>query len=166
MLMTFEHAAFNTATDYPGGARALGAVIGVNGSVLAHKVSLTDKRNQLTVPQARKIMLATNDYRMLHGLAADLDHTCLQMVGAQMDHNCMLRSISDTAREFGAFLTSVTESVSDGVVTQNELRRIDLDLGEMVASANTLRALCAQLQKRKESKPIRRLRRANGKAAR
>lgn len=146
--MTFEQAALCTAADYPGGARGLAAAIGMNGAVLAHKVSLTDQANQLTVPQARKIMLATDDYRMLHGLAADLDHVCVQVAGLG-DNDCMVTSISDTAREFGEFLTSVTTAVSDGRVTPNELRRIDAELTEMVAAANQLRALCAALARRK-----------------
>lgn len=146
--MTFEQAALCTAADYPGGAKALGDATGMNGSVLAHKVCLTDEANQLTVPQARKIMLATGDYRMLHGLAADLDHVCLQVSGLG-DSACMVTSIGETAREFGEFLTSVTTAVSDGEVTPNELRRIDADLTELIAAANQLRALCAAHARKK-----------------
>jgi len=64
------------------------------------------------------------------------------------DNDCVLTSISDTAREFGEFLTSVTAAVADGAVTPNELRRIDADLTEMVAVANQLRALCAAMGRR------------------
>lgn len=151
--MTFEQAAFNTAADYNGGARGLASVVGMNGAVLAHKVSLTDTANQLTVPQARKIMLATNDYRMLHGLAADLDHVCLQVSGLN-ESDCVMASIADSTRGFGEFLTSVTAAMADGVVTANEQRRIDRELSEMVAAANQLRALCA-LQAKRDRKRMR-----------
>ena len=149
--MTFEQSALCTAADYPGGARGLATAIGMNGAVLAHKVSLSDQANQLTVPQARKIMLATSDYRMLHGLAADLDHVCLRVAGLG-DNDCVLTSISDTAREFGEFLTSVTSAVADDDVTPNELRRVDRELAQMTAAANQLRALCAAMSKKKRGK--------------
>ncbi|MFC3336922.1 phage regulatory CII family protein [Paracandidimonas soli] len=146
--MTFEQAALGTAADYPGGARGLAAAIGMNGSVLAHKVSLTDRANQLTVPQARTIMLATGDYRMLHGLAGDLDHVCVRVTGLG-DSECVGKSISETAREFGEFLTAVTVAVADDDVIPNEMRRIDRELTEMIAAANHLRALCAAMGRRR-----------------
>ncbi|HCN72322.1 MAG TPA: hypothetical protein DIS96_11640 [Pusillimonas sp.] len=142
MSYSFEVAALSTVSDYDGGAKALGAVVDINGSVLSHKVCLTDKANHLTVPQARKIMQATGDYRMLHGLATDLDHICIQ-VSSVGNGNRMFRSISDAAREFGDFLGAVTASVEDGNVTPNELRRIDRELAQMIVAANQLRSLCA-----------------------
>lgn len=146
MSYAFEVAALATVSDYDGGARTLGGVVGINGSVLSHKVCLTDKANHLTVPQARKIMQATGDYRMLHGLATDLDHVCIQVAGLH-DSGHVLRSISETTRDFGRFLTSVSVAVEDGEVTSNELRRIDRDLAEMVAAANQLRAQCSVMRK-------------------
>lgn len=141
--MTFEQAAFNTVADYPGGAKALGPVVGMNGSVLAHKTSLTDHDNQLTVPQARKLMQATGDCRMLHALAADLDHLCVQ-VKHMPQSGCLHKRIADTAREFGEFIAAVSEASSDNDITPNEMRAIDKELGEMVARANALRAWCAR----------------------
>ncbi|MGE4370942.1 MAG: phage regulatory CII family protein [Burkholderiaceae bacterium] len=141
--MTFEQAAFNTVADYPGGAKALGPVVGINGSVLAHKVSLTDHDNQLTVPQARKLMQATGDCRMLHSLAADLNHLCVQVSSMPQSGN-LHRRIADTVREFGEFIAAVSEASDDNDVTPNEMRAIDKELGEMVARANALRAWCAK----------------------
>lgn len=140
--MSYEHAALNTAADYPGGARGLGQVVGINGTVLAHKVCPTDLENQLTVPQARKIMMATGDYRMLHGLAADLDHICIQVEGLS-GAETLERSIADAAKEFGEYLSAVSSAMLDGHVTANELRKIDRELSELTARANLLRALCA-----------------------
>lgn len=142
MPMTFEQAAFNTVDDYLGGAKALGPVVGINGSVLAHKVSLTDRANQLTVPQARKIMRVTEDYRMLHSLAEDLDHQCIQVAGLP-EGTCVQRSMAEMAKEFGEYLSAVSIAWVDGKVTPNELRKIDRELSEMVASANNVRAMCA-----------------------
>jgi hypothetical protein len=139
--MTFEQAAFNTVDDYLGGAKALGPVVGINGSVLAHKVSLTDSANQLTVPQARKIMRVTNDFRMLHGLAEDLDHQCIQVAAAAPA--CVHTSMAQLAKEFGEYLAVVSSAWLDGGITPNELRKIDRELSEMVAAANNVRGLCA-----------------------
>lgn len=141
---SFEVAAFQTVNQWPGGARALGSVVGINGSVLSHKVSLTDYANQLTVPQARMVMQATGDYRMLMGLAQDLDHVCIAVKGLS-DAATLERSIAQATREFGEFLSAVSEAVADREVTPNELRRIDRELGEHQAAVNRLRAACAAL---------------------
>lgn len=150
MSYAFETAAMNTVADFDGGARGLGERVGINGSVLAHKVSLTDKDNQLTVPQARKIMLATSDYRMLHGLAVDLGHLCIQAEGLRDGHS-LEKSLSEVAKEFGEYLTAIGVAVADDDVTPNELRRIDKELSELIAAANQLRGLCALARKRNGS---------------
>lgn len=150
-FLSFEHAALNTVADYPGGARALGQAVGINGSVLAHKVRLQDADNQLTVPQARKIMLATGDYRMLHALAADLDHLCIQVEGLS-GAETLERSIADAAKEFGEYLSAVSTAMLDGQVTTNELRKIDRELSDLVSRANSLRALCAAHMPRPQGK--------------
>ena len=147
MSYSFEVAALATVSDYDGGAKSLGSVVGINSSVLSHKVCLTDKANHLTVPQARKIMQATGDYRMLHGLAQDLDHLCIQ-VGQLSDCASMERSISVLAKEFGEYVSAVSEAVIDKTITPNEMRRIDRELADLVATANHLRALCAARSKR------------------
>jgi hypothetical protein len=139
---SFEVAAFQTVSQWPGGARALGPVVGINGSVLAHKVSLTDEANQLTVPQARLMMQATGDYRMLLGLAQDLEHVCIAVTGLD-DAGALEQAIAASTQRFGEYLTAVSSAIADGVVTTNELRRIDRDLGRCQAALNRLRAACA-----------------------
>lgn len=139
---SFEVAAFQTVNEFPGGARALGPIVGINGSVLAHKVSLTDAANQLTVPQARTVMRAAGDYRMLLGLAQDLDHVCIAVAGLD-DVGALEQAIASSTQRFGEYLTAVSLAISDGVVTTNELRRIDKDLGRCQAALNRLRAACA-----------------------
>jgi hypothetical protein len=140
----YEVAAFQTVNQWRGGAQALGPIVGINGSVLAHKVSLTDDANQLTVPQARTIMQATTDYRMLIGLAQDLNHTCVQQADAKPSVSLDL-AIAQATKEFGEYLSAVSTAVADHVVTPNELRRIDRELGEHQAAVNRLRAVCAAL---------------------
>lgn len=140
----YEVAAFQTVNQWCGGAQALGPIVGINGSVLAHKVSLTDEANQLTVPQARTIMQATDDYRMLVGLAQDLNHTCTQQTGAKAPMALDL-AIAQATKEFGEYLSAVSAAVADRVVTPNELRRIDRELGEHLAAVNRLRVVCAAL---------------------
>ena len=141
-MYAFEVAAFQTVNEFPGGARALGPIVGINGSVLAHKASLTDEANQLTVLQARKVMQATGDCRMLLGLAQDLDHVCIAVAGLD-DIGALEQVIAASTQRFGEYLTAVSAAVSDGVVTTNELRRIDKDLGRCQAELNRLRAACA-----------------------
>lgn len=147
MSYAFEVAALATVSDYDGGAKSLGGVVGINSSVLSHKVCLTDKANHLTVPQARKIMQATGDYRMLYGLAQDLDHICVQTEGLTDDAS-LERTISVLAKEFGEYVSSASMALVDGTVTPNEQKAIDRELAGLVAAANRLRALCASRGKR------------------
>ncbi|MGS1116888.1 phage regulatory CII family protein [Castellaniella sp. UC4442_H9] len=140
----YEVAAFQTISQWNGGAHALGPIVGINGSVLAHKVSLTDDANQLTVPQARTVMQATGDYRMLVGLAQDLGHVCTQQDNDKSAVSLEL-AIAQATKEFGEYLSAVSAAVTDRVVTTNELRRIDRELGEHQAAVNRLRAVCAAL---------------------
>lgn len=143
MMTSYENAAFNTVHDYPGGAKRLGEEIDINGQVLAHKVNPNDQANQLTVQQARKIMVKTSDYRMLYALANELNHVCIRSVDAHSDQ-CLHKSITKTVKEFGEFLAAVSDATEDGDVTVNELRNIDKELGELIGKANFLRSLCAQ----------------------
>lgn len=141
-IYSYEHAAFNTVADFPGGAKALGEIVEINGSVLAHKVSLTDTTNHLTVPQMRKIMLATADHRMLHGLARDVEHVCIQNA-SEAETQTMEMSIAASAKEFGEYLSAISDAMSDGRMTPTELRRVDNELGKLIVAANQLRSVCA-----------------------
>lgn len=141
----YEVAAFQTVNQFKGGAKALGPLVGMNGSVLAHKASLTDEANHLTVPQARTIMQATSDCRMLFGLAEDLDFVCT--AGAAVGVEGVERSIASATKDFGQYLSAVSDAVADRVVTLNELREIDRTLGQHQAAVNRLRTACAALMR-------------------
>ena len=54
-------------------------------------------------------------------------------------------AIAQATKEFGEYLSAVSTAVADHVVTPNELRRIDRELGEHQAAVNRLRAVCAAL---------------------
>jgi hypothetical protein len=49
-----------------------------------------------------------------------------------------------TAREFGDLCTEVANSLADGVISDNELARVDRECGELMASLRTLRDALAQ----------------------
>lgn len=60
-----------------------------------------------------------------------------------MGDDCMLR-LADTAREFGDLCKEVGGDLVDGKISDNELRRIDKECGELIASLHALRESLAR----------------------
>lgn len=56
--------------------------------------------------------------------------------------DCM-RALGETAREFGELCTEVCQSLVDGTVSDNEMRRIEREAGHMLSKLNALVAAVA-----------------------
>lgn len=61
------------------GALGLAPVIGMQSSTLSNKANPTQEFAHLTVREARSVMLASGDHRILHQLAADLGEACVPL---------------------------------------------------------------------------------------
>jgi hypothetical protein len=143
-VMSVRDAAFHTVHDYPGGAMALSTRLGVNGMTLSHQVNPNNSsRYSLSIEKAVEIQMFTQDFRMLHAMARSLGHVCVQI--DEIEEQNVLASIADTVKEFSGYLTSVTQSVADSRVTDNEMRDIDNHLCTLVNQANSLRAVVAAM---------------------
>lgn len=143
-VLSVRDAAYHTVHDYPGGAMALSTRLGMNGMTLSHKVNPNNSgRYNLSIEEAVEIQMFTQDFRVLHALARSLGHVCIQV--DEVEEQSVLFSIAETVKEFSGYLTSVTESVADSRVTDNELRDIDNHLCTLVSQANHLRAVVAAM---------------------
>jgi len=67
-------------------------------------------------------------------------------------HGDTFAGLAASAREFGEFVASVAESAADGVITANELARVDRELTEMLAASQQLRATLAAMHE--AGKPV------------
>lgn len=130
---------------------ALAPRLGVNGMTLSHQVNPNNtNRNSLSLERSVEIQTFTQDFRILYAMARALGHVCIQV--DEVEEQNVLASIAETVKEFSGYLTSVTESVADNRVTDNEMREIDNHLCTLVTQANNLRAIVASLNQR--SKPV------------
>lgn len=141
--MDLRDVAANVVHDYPGGAPSLAPRIGKNATTLAHEVHGTGAA-KLGLLDAEKITLRTGDMRILEAFALN----CGQMLvplhqGDATGDDCMLK-LAATAREFGDLCTEVAADLADGVISDNELARIDRECGELMASLRTLREALAR----------------------
>lgn len=142
--LSVRDAAYHTVHDYPGGAMALGVRLGVNGMTLSHQVNPNNVgKFSLSIEKATDIQALAEDYRILHSMARELGHVAMKVDHAEEEN--VMANIADTVKEFAGYLTSVTDAVADGRVTDNELREIDAHLCEMVQHANHLRATVAHM---------------------
>lgn len=141
--MDLRDVAANVVHDYPGGAPSLAPRIGKNATTLAHEVHGTGAA-KLGLLDAEKITLRTGDLRILEAFALNCGQMLvpLHQVDSTGD-DCMIK-LAATAREFGDLCTEVAADLADGVISDNELARIDRECGELMASLRTLREALAR----------------------
>ena len=142
--MSLRDAAFNVVHDYPGGSVSLAPRLGKSHASLSHELTATGTA-KLGLLDAEKITILTGDLRILEAFATDCGQMLVPLPDATvlMGDDCMLR-LADTAREFGDLCKEVGGDLVDGKISDNELRRIDKECGELIASLHALRESLAR----------------------
>jgi hypothetical protein len=150
--MDLRDVAANVVHDYPGGAPSLAPRVGKNATTLAHELNGTGTA-KLGLLDAEKITLRTGDLRILEAFALN----CGQLL-VPLPPDCDVHSLDDcmarlaaTAREFGDLCTEVSTDLADGGISDNELARIDVEIGQLMASLRPLREALAR--RNAEGKP-------------
>ena len=142
--MSVRDAAYDTVHSYPGGAMALAVRMGMNGMLLSHKVNPNNVgKYDLTLTEAVRAQQFTENYSIMHTMARDLGHICIQV--QETDLQDVNKTVIDTVKEFADFLQASSASLADGNVTDNELRTVDRELSEVVQKCNQLRATLASM---------------------
>lgn len=140
-------AAYNVVADYPGGATALGPLIGKAASTLSHEVDLRYPGAKLGLHDAAKITAITGDLRIVEAFCAAAGGRFQPLPGspnaASPDHPANpLEALGTMAHEFGQLLGEASTALADGHVTPNELARIQREAGDLLAALGQLLALC------------------------
>lgn len=149
--LSVRDAAYHTVRSYPGGAVALAARCGMkSGATLSHKVAPNSTNYYLSLEEAITIQAFTQDYRILYAMARELGHACINVTESEVED--VNQNIAATVKEFGSYLQSVSESVADQQVTDNEISEIAAHMGCLIAEANRLHATLMRLNK-KAKKP-------------
>lgn len=142
-------AAYHLVHDYPGGSLSLAPRLGKSPSTLSHEV-VASGGAKLGLVDAVKLSALTGDNRILNTFATLCGCVVLPMPASV--HGDTFAGLAASAREFGEFVASVAESAADGVITANELARVDRELTEMLAASQQLRATLAAMHE--AGKPV------------
>ncbi len=120
--MNITDAAHKTVKDYPGGSEALAVRIGMSAAVLRNKVNPNNTTHILGWVEASEIMGVSGDDRMLHALAAEHGYTLQKMEAEGMAS--VMSSMLENAAKQGAFAQALQDALSDGLISENEMKAI------------------------------------------
>jgi hypothetical protein len=142
-MSTVLDAAYNVLHDYPGGSLSLGPRIGKNGHTLSHEV-VQRGTAKLGLVDAVKMSVVSNDRRILNAFAAEMG--CMVLMLPKIDRSVnTFTELGALAREFGEYVEKLSEALSDGKVTDNELARVREELAELIVAAQSLEASASRM---------------------
>lgn len=136
--LAIDDAVYHLAHDYPGGVPALAVRMAMSPNTLAHKASLTQLTHHLSPRELVKLQAVAGDARPLQAMAAALGYVALPMV--PVGGGRPLEDVARVVREFAELLTAVTDTVGDGTVSINEMRRVEREAGDVMQAINGMLA--------------------------
>lgn len=144
--MNIIDAAYHTVHDYPGGATALAPRLGIKSpAVLNSKVNPNTDTHHLSLLEATKMMVITNDYRILQSMNGQLGKVAIDLPQIP---ECRDTALTDLVLSFGMgggdVYTLFKEMMADGRITRGEA----LDLSKVIHKLHEILAeLNAQVHK-------------------
>lgn len=119
-------AAYATVHDYPGGASALAPRLGTTPAVLNSKVNPNTKTHHLTLAEAVKLMVLTDDKRIQHAIAMETGDVVVEGAGELPACDmAVLESMTAVFAGAGQVGASVHAALADGRVTRKEYAAIE-----------------------------------------
>ena len=146
-------AAYNLVHDHPGGSDSLAPRVGKNATTLSHEVSGTGMA-KLGLLTAEKLTQRTGDLRILASFAGNCGQMIVPLpcVGDVEGDACMAR-LADVIEEFGKLCRETAVDLADGKINDNELGRIDGEIGQVIAKLHAMReSLAARNQAEKDGR--------------
>lgn len=130
---------YHTVHDYPGGAESLAPRMGMSPSVLNNKADRKKDSNKPMLNDADKVMAITGDYRILHALARQHSHVCLQVDSdAPASDLAVLELVTHVWRSNGDVGRAVDEVLADGRVERRELDGVSAAIYRQVQALNAM----------------------------
>lgn len=121
--MNVLDAAYATVHDFAGGSEALAPRMGMSAAVLRAKVNPNTDRNHLTLAEADRMLGLTGDFRVLQALAAA--HGFALQALRDVDADASIAGlVLDANTAAGHVATSIRHALTDGLITENEMRTI------------------------------------------
>ena len=132
-----DQAVYDTVHDYVDprsgrkGCVALAELLGMKPSTLANKSNRSDEFAHLNIREARSVMLATGDVRILDALANSMGYACVPLptidAAADMD---LLDAWAKWSAEFGETAETIKQALEDGRIEQHEIEAVRRELIE------------------------------------
>lgn len=88
-----------------------------------------------------RIYNMTRSQLITAALGMEMDGIWTPLTNSVVADGNAFKAIADLSREMGEYMAQVAESLSDGVVSDNELRRCEKELSEHIAAAHRLQLL-------------------------
>lgn len=148
-------AAYNVVHDHPGGADSLAPRVGKNATTLCHEVAGTGLA-KLGLLTAEKITQRTGNLGILVSFATNCGQMVvpLPVIGDTKGDACMIL-LADVIEEFGKLCRETASDLADGKISDNELGRIDAEIGLVIARLHAMReSLAARNQAEKDARAV------------
>ncbi|TAA11273.1 hypothetical protein EA658_16550 [Pseudoxanthomonas winnipegensis] len=137
--MNILDAAYKTAHEYQGGTVALatrmvrtdefGNERAMSDAVLRNKVNPNNKTHHLSLEEASEIMGLTDNYRILHALAAEHGFTCQRNEAPEAGN--LVAALLDAGEVKGKLCQLIGDALEDGKITPNEALAISAACGDL-----------------------------------
>jgi hypothetical protein len=135
--MNVERAAQALGFGY--GMEDLASHSGMKYDVLRAKLNPGNDRNHLTLKESVLIQAVSGRCDILHAMANELGHVAIPLPDIKQTN--FPNALANACAEFGDYIRRANESMSDGNVTPNEMKRLDKELTEMIATASMLHSI-------------------------
>lgn len=125
-------AAYATVHDYPGSVAEIATGIQIGKQVLINKVNPQNTTHHLALDEAQRLMKFTGDMQIIYALADEMDGVFVPLPkngGAQSIR--VVTDIGKMSQKFGLLLNEVADDIEDGVISANELKRIQKDAADL-----------------------------------
>ncbi len=124
--MNISDAAYKMAHEYPGGATALAARMGISKHVLNNKLNPHQQSHKLSLQEAEALSILTDDDRILRAFAQSMGQVCFRM---EIDYSAtgnkeLFRSLSEMMSELGRFAETLRSSLNDHRISREEMNAL------------------------------------------
>lgn len=145
--MNIKDAAYNTVHDYPGGSVSLAPRLGMSPAILRNKVNPNVDTHHLTLAEADRMMGITNDHRILHALAANHGHVCVELPNDLPTGDlAILELVTQVWRRNGDVGRAVDDTLADGRVEAHEIKAVETAVYETIQALQVMMARLKEMQ--------------------
>lgn len=137
-VLPLHLALYHAARDYPGGIKAVAATYGLNPTTLQHKLSPTHEPHRPALEDLEAVLSVTEDTRILDSIG-EVAGGCIWVYPcprhAEGPMVGMMASVAELQRRVSDTVTTISESLEDGVIHPHEARELHKRVRELMAAA-------------------------------